>query len=89
LLCDGGLKDFATLSVPDDHPIYPLGFSSDMTRLHARDIESNTILIWDLGLIRQQLAGMGLANEWPEFPRPLVPGNASPPPKLTIVDTAR
>lgn len=55
LLATGSWEELATLE--EGHP---LGFSADGTKLAVYSAERESVMIWDLKLVRQQLATLGL-----------------------------
>src|SRR5262249_4355450 len=62
----------ADLEAPNSKPITSLAFNEDGTQLVACE-SRDALRVWDLRVIRQQLAGMGLDWEEPSSP---------PPPKM-------
>ena len=60
-------EELATLEAPEQEIIMGLAFSPDGTRL-AATTGANLIHMWDLRLIRQELAAMNLDWEGPTFP---------------------
>jgi serine/threonine protein kinase/WD40 repeat protein/Tfp pilus assembly protein PilF len=82
-------REFATLSVPYPEFVRWLCFSPDGSQL-AACCSGHGIRVWDLRLIRQQLADMGL--DWDLPPYPSVESAAPPKPlrvKVTGGDLAR
>jgi tetratricopeptide (TPR) repeat protein len=67
-------REFATLTSPDRQWLHALSFSPDGSRLAVAN-GTDTILLWNLRLLREELQGMGLAGNWPEYP---APDNAPP-----------
>jgi len=61
-------RELATLEAPEAHDIYWLRFSPDGSRLAVLN-RDGPVHIWDLGLIRQQLAEMKL--DWEPLNQPL------------------
>jgi serine/threonine protein kinase/WD40 repeat protein len=62
------LHPIARLADPDGHRATWLGFTPDGTRLLAVAHYDKAVHVWDLRLIRERLAGIGLDWEWPPFP---------------------
>jgi len=60
-------REFATLEAPDPEPLSCLCFTPDGSRLVAA-CETHVIKVWDLRLIRQQLAEMDLDWDLPPYP---------------------
>jgi WD40 repeat protein len=75
-------REVATLEASDPQIVSGLCFSPDGTRLAAAT-ETHVIQLWDLRLIRRQLAAMGL--DWKLPPYPPVIGNPAPKPLSVTV----
>ncbi len=60
-------RQLATLQSPEPENVLALAFSPDCTRLAASKGNSR-IEIWDLALIRRELAAMGLDWDAPPYP---------------------
>jgi WD40 repeat protein len=73
----GTLRELATLSATDMQPITWLCFSPDGMRLAALT-ENHTIQLWDLRVIRRELAAIGLDWDQPPYPPPEVSSGAVP-----------
>jgi hypothetical protein len=56
------------LTAPETNRLIPLCFTRDKRRLVCRSAETVALHIFDLGLIRTQLAAMGLDWDAPVFP---------------------
>jgi serine/threonine protein kinase/WD40 repeat protein len=70
-------REVARLTSPEATLYGAACFTPDGTRLIAQGLE--TLHVWDLRAIRQQLNGMGLDWEWPEFgPEELIAQAAKP-----------
>ena len=61
-------KEYSRLTSPDAIPLFPLCFTADSRRLVCRSSESESIFVFDLGLIRTQLAAIGLDWDAPSLP---------------------
>ncbi len=62
-------REIARLTGPE--PWYsPACFTPDGTKLIATSTSQKAIHVWDLRLLRQELAELGLDWDWPEFPPP-------------------
>jgi hypothetical protein len=61
-------KEVARLTAPDASRLVPICFTRDGRRLVCRATESETLSIFDLGLIRAQLAALGLDWDAPPCP---------------------
>jgi WD40 repeat protein/Tfp pilus assembly protein PilF len=70
-------REFATLSVPNPEWILWLCFSPDGSQLAAA-CSGHGIRVWDLRLIRQQLADIGLDWDLPPYPPMKSPSPAKP-----------
>ncbi len=66
-------SELARLTVPDSTRLAPLCFTGDRTRLVCRGIETESLYIFDLGLIRRELEAIGLDWDAPPFPVVSVP----------------
>ena len=76
-------RELAALDAPDlDRPTFT-EFSPDGTRLAATTEERDSIHVWDLRLIRSQLATLGLDWDRASYPPETKPAGAV---KLTIID---
>jgi WD40 repeat protein len=62
-------REIATLAPANAQIISSIRFSSDGSQL-AASAETHTIQVWDLRLIRQRLAEMGLDWDLPAYPPP-------------------
>jgi serine/threonine protein kinase/WD40 repeat protein len=60
-------REVARLTGPEATWYKPVCFTPDGTRLIATKSDEKAIHVWDLRAIRQQLKGMDLDWEWPEF----------------------
>jgi serine/threonine protein kinase/WD40 repeat protein len=60
-------REVARLTGPEPQRYAAACFTPDGTRLIARGSDEKMLHVWDLRAIRQQLKGMGLDWEWPEF----------------------
>jgi WD40 repeat protein len=60
-------RELATLEAPSPQMVSWLGFSPDGSQLAAAT-ENHVIQLWDLRLIRKQLAAMGLDWNTPPYP---------------------
>jgi tetratricopeptide (TPR) repeat protein len=76
--------EFATLQPPDGHWATSLSFSADGSQLAVTG--SGAIHVWDLRLIRRQLAEMGLDWNLPDYARPT--SHASKPLRVEVLDAA-
>jgi hypothetical protein len=70
-------REFATLEAPEPSEGYSMSFSPDGSELVA-DLQ-----VWDLRLIRQQLAEIGL--DWDQEPYPPPPDHARKPLRVNVV----
>jgi serine/threonine protein kinase/WD40 repeat protein len=61
-------KEISRLTAPEATRLVPLCFTRDMRRLVCRGGESESLCIFDLGLIRAQLATMELDWDAPSYP---------------------
>jgi eukaryotic-like serine/threonine-protein kinase len=61
-------KEVARLTAPETIRLIPLCFTRDKRRLVCRSAETVALHIFDLGLIRTQLAAMGLDWDAPSYP---------------------
>ncbi|HXF09957.1 MAG TPA: WD40 repeat domain-containing protein, partial [Desulfuromonadaceae bacterium] len=61
------LKTVATLESPDRSPLELLAFSPDGRALAAATAD-RTIQLWNLARLRNGLAELDLAHDWPEYP---------------------
>jgi hypothetical protein len=66
LLDVASAREVAVLEDPSLDRVLQAVFTPDGTRLIA--VYLNRIQVWDLRLIREQLKGLGLDWDWPEFP---------------------
>jgi WD40 repeat protein len=76
-------REFATLTAPEPQTLSWLAFSPDGTRL-AATTQSSAVHLWDLGLIRKDLAAMKL--DW-DTPQP--PGQTDPPRRVVEIFISR
>jgi tetratricopeptide (TPR) repeat protein len=60
-------REIARLTGPESTYYFLACFTADGTRLVATSADEKAIYVWDLRAIREQLKGMGLDWEWPEF----------------------
>jgi hypothetical protein len=70
-------KEVARLTAPETTRLVPLCFTRDMRRLVCRGGESESLCIFDLGLVRAELAPMKLDWDAPSYP---AEGDAVPAP---------
>jgi hypothetical protein len=61
-------KEISRLTAPEATRLVPLCFTRDMRRLVCRGGESESLCIFDLGLIRAQLATIELDWDAPSYP---------------------
>ena len=61
-----------------DGPVRVVRYTPDGTKLIATCASSKAIYVWDLRLLRQELADLGLDWDWPEFPPPTAPPDETP-----------
>jgi tetratricopeptide (TPR) repeat protein len=81
-LLDGeGLREFATLEAPDDAPT-TLHFTPDGSRLILTAGRPAHVRVWDLRLLRSELAKMGL--DWDAPPYPPVKAAETQPRSLNV-----
>jgi WD40 repeat protein len=69
-------KEYVRLNAPEQTRLSPECFTPDGTRLIAHGSDSQALYVWDLGLLRRELAEMGL--DWDVTPLPDVPAEAPP-----------
>ena len=67
-----------------------IGFTPDNRELVVTAGYGRVVHVWELDLIRQRLAGMGLAGDWPDFPPrtdspPRHRPTGRPPPKIEVL----
>jgi serine/threonine protein kinase/WD40 repeat protein/Flp pilus assembly protein TadD len=76
----------ATLDLPEQSMPVDMGFSGDGRKLVVMDFASGRVLVWDLVLIRTELANLGLDWDAPPFPGGRAPldSAAAPLPALTL-----
>jgi WD40 repeat protein len=74
--------EIARLSVPEQTHLAPQCFSRDGSQLVAHGTGNNFLYIWDLRLLRSELAELRLDWDWPEFP----PAEPPLPPLKVEVD---
>ncbi|HYV28108.1 MAG TPA: tetratricopeptide repeat protein, partial [Candidatus Eisenbacteria bacterium] len=79
-------SELATLEAPDRMDIHWITFNADGTQL-AVVTGAGPIQLWDLRLIRQQLATMKLDWEMPPFPPPQASEKLKLPASLIVNDT--
>jgi serine/threonine protein kinase/WD40 repeat protein/tetratricopeptide (TPR) repeat protein len=80
-------REYVRLEAPEQTRLAPQCFTPDGTQLIAYGVESRSLYVWDLRLIRKQLDEMGL--DWDAPPYPPLPGAAedvSPEPLQVRVD---
>jgi hypothetical protein len=70
-------RPLATLSAGDDLTINSFAFSPDSTRL-AVGLQDNTIQLWDLRALREQLGKIGLDWDQPPYPARKKSADAKP-----------
>jgi WD40 repeat protein len=63
-------REVARLTGPEPMWYLPACFTPDGTKLIATCTSGKAIYIWDLRLLRQELAELGLDWDWPVFPPP-------------------
>jgi hypothetical protein len=80
-------REYVRLEVPVQVRFIPIGFTADGSRLMALGIESQALHVWDLRLIRRQLAEIGLDWEAPAYP--LAPRRQPGPLQLEVIGPAR
>ncbi len=73
-------KEVAQLNAPEATHIIPYFFTRDLSRLVCWDSEDESLVIFDLGLIRRQLAAMGLDWDGPRCPA----ADAQLPPPVSV-----
>ncbi len=61
-------REFARLEDPNQDRAFYLSFNADGTQLVATNNDSQSIHVWDLRAIREQLARMGLDWDLPPYP---------------------
>jgi WD40 repeat protein len=61
-------REFARLEDPNQDRARSIGFSPDGSQMITTNQDSLSIHVWDLRMIREQLAGMGLDWELPAYP---------------------
>ncbi len=61
-------EEFARLEAPQESAPMPQCFSADGALLVAIGLESDTLMIWDLRALREELAGRGLDWDRPLYP---------------------
>jgi len=85
LLAAGTGRELATLEAPEPQDIEWITFSSDGTRLAVAGAHG-PIHLWDLAVLRQQLAGMKL--DWELSPYPPAPSHTNEGPlRVTILSS--
>jgi serine/threonine protein kinase/WD40 repeat protein len=77
-------RELARLEVPDLAEVQPVGFSRDGARLYARRNGDWNLHVWDLRVIRRELAELGL--DWDALPLPDPPAEAPRPVPAVEVD---
>jgi hypothetical protein len=78
-------KEIARITVPETIPLIPIRFTRDGRRLVCQGDENGALYVFDLGLIRTQLAAMGL--DWDAPPCPTESNSAPAPVAVRIVGT--
>jgi serine/threonine protein kinase/WD40 repeat protein len=73
-------REYVRLDAPEQTQLYPACFTPDGTQLIAVGNESQALQVWDLGLIRTQLAAMELDWDAPPYPKL----RAAPPGPLEV-----
>jgi len=63
-------KEFAQLDNPSQDRTIEFGFSPDSTRLVCATADGHCLHVWDLRVMRRQLAKMGLDWDMPPYPDP-------------------
>jgi WD40 repeat protein len=63
-------REYARLEDPNQDRAASICFAPDGTRLVATNGDSQSIHVWDLRIIREQLAKLGLDWDLPSYPRP-------------------
>jgi tetratricopeptide (TPR) repeat protein len=78
-------REYASLEDPNQDRVYQgMSFTSDGTRLVTTNTDSNSIHVWDLRAIRQELAKLGL--DWDLLPYPPADPRADQKPLQVQVD---
>src|SRR5262249_18900814 len=77
-------QEFATLTAPEPQEIFALMFSPDGSQL-AAGTSTNMIQLWDLRVLRRQLAALNLDWGLPPYAEPTF-SDASEPLRITVVD---
>jgi serine/threonine protein kinase/WD40 repeat protein len=70
-------REVARLEAPDEPGQVPVSFSADGSVLMAGSDSTQTVLLWDLRALREELAARGLDWDRPPYP-PAPPRNAAP-----------
>jgi WD40 repeat protein len=78
-------QEFATLPAPEPQEIFALKFSPDGSHL-AVGTSTNMIQLWDLRVLRRQLAALNLDWSLPLYAEPAF-SETSEPLRITVVDT--
>jgi eukaryotic-like serine/threonine-protein kinase len=71
------------LDAPEQTRLGPCCFTPDGTQLIALGMDSQALHVWDLRLIRRQLAEMGL--DWDAPPYPEAAGAATEPLEVRVI----
>jgi tetratricopeptide (TPR) repeat protein len=75
--------EVARLTLSEQTSLFPLGFTPDGAELLVRGEDTQAIHVWDLRLIRAQLADLGL--DWDDPPLPPESEKADVPPTVEFV----
>ena len=72
-------REYVRLDSTEQTRFSPQAFTPDGSRLIALGLESQALHVWDLRLIRQQLAKMGLDWDAPPYPPAVADARANAP----------
>ncbi len=75
-------QEIARLEAPDESVMIPLCFSADGSLLVAYGTETQTLPLWDLRALREELAARGL--DWDRPPYPPAPPRKAAPVRLEV-----